>query len=413
MAMGAAALALMSASPAFAQDSGTAAEAPDPTIQPLALEFSVEGLSGPGAELLRAEIEDAQFIAIGEDHGYADAPVLLAALATEGAEHGFDTYAIEVGPWSTGWIRESLIEGGVDGYASELEGRPLAVPFLSLREEAEVAMRFLEDGRLWGIDQEFIGSSMIHLEWFAERAGDGAAGDELRDWMQSDREAFAAGKQEDVFMVTAGDAEWARLREIFAGDADALELVAALEVSQSIYIANFTRRGFDNNTDRVTLIRDYFMQHYAAARAERGTAPRVVMKMGATHAGAATSPMKTFDIGSLIEGIAAVEGRGVLRVAYLPMGGEQIGIRPSPEGGFSVREVEAPESMMASLGAAGVDLEAIGGEGHYVIPLEPVRRALGNRGLNDAEWMDRFVLLGFDYLVTTRSGRPGTPLAER
>ena len=405
------ALALV-ASPLSAQDASDT-EAPAATIQPLALEFSAEGLSGPGAAALRSEIEGAQFIAIGEDHGFADPPALLAAFAAEGKSHGFDTYAIEVGPWSTAWIRERLTTGGVDGLAKDLEGRPLSLPFLSLREEAEAAMGFLEDGRLWGIDQEFIGSSMIHLDWFAERAGEGAAGDELRAWAEADREAFAAGQQQTVFMVTAGPDKWARLREIFAGDSEALKLVDALEQSQSIYLANFTGRGFDNNTDRVTMIRDYFMDQYLAAKAERGVAPRVLFKMGATHIGAGTSPMKTFDIGSLIEGIAAGEGRDVLRIAYLPMGGEQIGIRPSPDGAFSVRPAKPNEKLLTPLKEAGVDLAAIGEEGHYVIALEPVRRALQNGGLNDADWMARYVLLGFDYMVTTKAGKPGTPLAER
>ena len=149
------ALALV-ASPLSAQDASDT-EAPAATIQPLALEFSAEGLSGPGAAALRSDIEGAQFIAIGEDHGFADPPALLAAFAAEGKSHGFDTYAIEVGPWSTAWIRERLTTGGVDGLAKDLEGRPLSLPFLSLREEAEAAMGFLEDGRLWGVDQEFIG----------------------------------------------------------------------------------------------------------------------------------------------------------------------------------------------------------------------------------------------------------------
>ena len=413
IAIAALGLAFGSASSAQEQDDAAPAELPEPTITPLALEFSAEGLSGEGAEQILARIPNAQFIAIGEDHGFADAPVLLAALAAESAPHGFDTYAIEVGPWSTGWLREQLRDGGVEGLASALEGRPLAIPFLSMRAEAEVATGFLDEGKLWGIDQEFIGSPLIHLDWLAGRAEVGEGAGFVTGLYTTEREAFAAGNQGAVFMATAGPQTYAQLRDIFAGDAEALELIAALEISQSIYAANFTGRGFDNNTDRVELIKSYFLQHYAAAREETGEAPRVLMKMGATHIGAATSPMKTFDIGSLIEGLAAAEGRQVLSIAYLPLGGEQLGIRPSPDGAFSTREVSANQALVSVLKQGGVDLAAIGDEGHYVIPLEPVRRALGNGGLNDADWMARFVVLGFDFLVTTNKGRAGEPLAER
>ncbi|MHA7818633.1 MAG: hypothetical protein ACX930_03180 [Erythrobacter sp.] len=412
MVTGAAALTLGAAFGVLAQETQAPAERAEPTIQPLAVGFSQDGFSGPGAELLRGEIENAQFIGIGEAHGFAAAPALVSAFATEGESHGFDTYAIEVGPWSTGWLRDRLISVGIDGYASELASKPLSVPFLSLREEADVAMRFLEEGKLWGIDQEFIGSSQIHLDWLAKRAGEGADGDELRAWLAADREALSTGNQQAAFMVTAGPDTWARLSEIFAGDAEALELIAALEISQSIYRANMTGRGFDNNTDRVALIREYFLQHYAAAKAERGQAPRVIYKMGAVHVGAATSPMKTFDIGSLLVGIAAAEGRDALRVAYMPIGGEVLGIRPSPDGAFSVSPVTEDENITDVLVVAGVDMTAIEGEGHFIIPLEPVRRSLGNKGINDAGWMERFVLLGFDYLVTTRDAKPATPLAD-
>ncbi|WP_299193091.1 hypothetical protein [uncultured Erythrobacter sp.] len=386
----------------------------EPTIIPLAFEFSAEGLAGPGAVQVRAKIEDAQFIGIGEDHGFADAPALIAALASEGAEHGFDTYAIEVGPWSADWLRDQLASGGVEGYGEALRGRPLAIPFLSMREEAEVASAFLEEGKLWGIDQEFIGSPLVHLEWFVQRIGDADGGDELRSWLTAEREAFASGNQPAVFMASAGPDKWGRLREIFARDGEALELVDALELSQSIYIANFTGRGFDNNTDRVALIREYFLDQYASAQGEGVAAPRVLYKMGAVHVGRATSPMKTFDIGSLLEGMAAANGMEALHIAYLPIGGEQLSVRPSADGAFRVSPVSRGEQLADQLQQAGVDMDVVReGEGHFIIDLEPVRRAMGNRGLNEADDMFRFVLLGFDYLVTTNQGRPGTPLAER
>ncbi|MEP0391311.1 MAG: hypothetical protein ABJ205_13965 [Erythrobacter sp.] len=399
--------------PVFAQEHAEPAP-PEPSVTPLALSFSNEGLSGPGADQLRAHVENSQFIAIGEDHGFADAPVLLSAFAAEGADHGFDTYAVETGPWSADWVRDRLNHGGVDGYASDLAGRPLAIPFLSMREEADVAAQFLGDGQLWGIDQEFIGSPLIHLEWFADRLGGSEAGQELRSWLDTEKSAFATGNQQAIFMASADQGKWDRLREMFAGDTDASERIDALERSQSIYMANFSGRGFDNNTDRVALIREYFLKNWTAAQADGAVAPRVLFKMGAVHIGRGTSPMKTFDIGSLLEGVAAANGMEILRVAYLPVGGEQLSVRPSSDGAFSVVPVSRGAQLAVQMRDAGVDMDVVReGEGHYIIDLEPVRRAMGNKGLNDADGMFRFVVLGFDYLVTTNTGKAGTPLAER
>ncbi|MDN3645123.1 hypothetical protein QWY75_02750 [Pontixanthobacter aestiaquae] len=385
--------------------------APAPAkIEPELIEFSSDGFAGAGAEMLRSALAGAQFIGIGEDHGYAGAPALVAAFAREGKPHGFDYYAIEVGPHSTAWLREKLRSSGVDGYARALEGRPLAIPFLNFREEAEVAAAFTADGKLWGIDQEFIGSPMIHLEWLAERAGSNT--DIVIALFEKEKEAFAAGNQTAVLMATADNERWTQLRDIFAADAEALVVIDELKRSQSIYRSIFAGRGLENNLDRVELIREYFLSSYSRAAAGDQSPPKVIFKMGAVHVGHATSPMSTFDIGSLVEGMAAANGMDALHIAYLPVGGEQTAIRPSADGAFTVKPTTRGDTLRASLEAAGVNMTALDeGDGHFVIPLEPVRRSMGNKGLSEADDMFRFLVLGFDYLVTTKAGKPATPLA--
>ncbi len=402
----AAALAFMATTAVRADDSVS----PPAKIEPESIEFSSAGFAGTGAEMLRAELADAQFIGIGEDHGYADAPALVAAFASEGRPHGFDYYAIEVGPHSTAWLLEQLRSGGVEGYAQALQGRPLAIPFLNFREEAEVAAAFVADGKLWGVDQEFIGSPLIHLEWLAQRAG--SNGDLVHALLEKEQEAFATGNQPAVFMATADNDRWTQLREIFEADEEALVVIGELERSQAIYRSNFAGRGLDNNLDRVGLIREYFLSSYSKAEAKDKAPPKVIFKMGAVHVGHATSPMSTFDIGSLVEGMAAANGMDALHIAYLPVGGEQIAIRPSPDGAFSVKPTSRGDRLRSSLEAAGVNMAALDdSDGHFVIPLEPVRRSMGNKGLSEADDMFRFLVLGFDYLVTTTAGKPATPLA--
>jgi hypothetical protein len=45
-----------------------------------------------------------------------------------------------------------------------------------------------------------------------------------------------------------------------------------------------------------------------------------------------------------------------------------------------------------------------------VVPLEPIRQALDNKGMNALKPFSRFVLLGFDYLITTADAKPGVSL---
>ncbi|QIQ85828.1 hypothetical protein [Erythrobacter sp.] len=397
------ALGLAAAQPLHAAEEGA------PAITPLPLEFSAEGLSGPGAVPLREALPDAQFVSIGEDHGFAAAPLLVAAFAAEGRRHGFANYVIEVGPYSLEWMEEHLRAGGADALAAALKGRPLAIPFLSYREEAEVAADFVAaGGALWAVDQEFLASPLIHLEWFAARAEDAPSLDML---VEAEREAFAKGDQRSVFMANAGPELWAELREIFAGDDEALGRIDALQRSQAIYMANFTGRLLDNNLDRVALIRELFLARYRQAQEADGAPPKAILKMGATHAGRATSPVLTFDLGSLVEGIAAANGMEALHVVYLPLGGEQRAILPTPDGPFMVKPATGGDELAGVLEEAGVDLAPVrAGQGHYLIDLEQVRRALGAKRIAQADEMVRFIVLGFDWLVTSGDAAPATPL---
>ena len=216
-----------------------------------------------------------------------------------------------------------------------------------------------------------------------------------------------------MFFFAATPEQWAALREAFAADSAKLAVVDAMERSAKIYGHYLKGRGLDNNLDRVALIRETFLDAYQTAARREGKPPKVILKGGSTHAGRSTSSMATFDLGSLLEGMAAANAMEVLHIAYLPLAGEQIGVMPSPDGPFAIKQVDAGK-LRAALEQAGVDLGPVdAGEGHFVIPMEPVKRALRNKGLQGLDPMTRFTVLGYDYLITTAKGRAATPLAER
>ena len=130
--------------------------------QTLALEVKDGKLAGPAAELIRGDLANAQFILFGEEHGFADSPIVLRAIAREARPLGFRYHIVEVGPLSTGMIREALSRDGVSGLHKLVHEVPLGIPFLSLRNDAELAGDFLgQDSKgtpfLLGVDQEFIG----------------------------------------------------------------------------------------------------------------------------------------------------------------------------------------------------------------------------------------------------------------
>ena len=397
---------LTGAASAVAQDTGAAA----PPVYVMGLEAGV--LTGPGADIILADVPSAQFILVGEDHGFADPPEIALALAKAARPHGLINHVVEIGPLTDEWVEKRLGAGGPDALAKALDGRPLAIPFLGLREDALLADYFLKSAPrrrdvLWGVDQEFIGSTLIWLEHLQSTAKTEAARKLVADALAAERTAFAKGDFSSMFMFAAAPETFEKLRAAFAGDEKALPVIEALAESAAIYRAYNAGKNYASNADRIAYIRKEFLRQYGAAK---GPTPRALMKMGAIHLGLGTTFLSTFDLGALSEGVAAANGLKTLRVLILPLAGMQTTITPSADGPFRTSEMRS-ELTAGILKAIGVEEGAVAAEGYTVISLEPVRRSLEQKGLNALTAEQRFFVLGYDYLVTTKSARAATPLS--
>lgn len=379
---------------------------PQPAVEVLPLEITADGLGGTGGERLRSELADVQFIAVGEDHGFAEPPRLAAALGLELARiDGAPVYhAVEVGPHVTAEVVRLLRDGGLTGLDRVIDAQPAAMPFLSNADDAALALPYARAGRLWGIDQEFIGSSPLLYDLLSARTADAEVRQRLSDWRDADRAALAAGRFDALSMTSADPAAFTALREHFAGDKEALDIVDALIASAQIYRYNSAERYFENNQVRSRLMAAYFLERYDAVEGPR---PRVLFKMGAYHMGRGITPTSIYDIGSILPGLAAAQGRRSLHIAVVPVAGTVRTIAPSPEG--FTRVAPYSEDVAARLlTAAGIAVESLPGEGLVLIPLEPIRQRIRGSALRELPEFARFMLLGFDYLVTTRSATAAT-----
>ncbi|GAA0466659.1 hypothetical protein GCM10009096_04180 [Parasphingorhabdus litoris] len=383
----------------------------EPEIPVWEISFGPDGLSGPGADVLREEIARSQFVALGEDHGFADTPQLGRGLAAEMKKHGRTYHAVEIGPWSNKAVQQALRTDGVTGVATLVAGKPIAIPFVSSREDALLANDFAEpEGTvdLWGIDQEFIGAPTILLEELKAMAPNAVAREAADSLLQKDLAAVAAADQGNLLMLSAPPATFTELRAKFTGSPEAQAIIDSLAESAVIYQHNNARRYFANNADRITLMHRLFLQQYHEAEEP---APRVLLKMGAYHLGRGTTPTKMFDIGSLLPGLAAANRMQSLHIAFSGLSGEQLTMRPSPEGYTQVKAVD-DKIITPILEAVQIDSARIGDTGHYLIPLEPIRRKLESKGINELSTFGKFVVLGFDYIVTTKAAKAATPMGE-
>lgn len=370
-------------------------------------------LAGEGAGILLAELPDAQFILVGEDHGFADSPEIALALAREARKFGVTHHALEIGPGSDTLVTKVLRRGDEAGLAELLAGRPLAMPFVNMAEDARLADYFVDSAGdvadpLWGTDQEFIGSTLIFLEKLAAMAPAKEAAMLAQQWLDAEKKAFSEGNMGTLFLMSAKPEDFQQLSLAFSGNTEALVLLSKLAESAEIYQFYATGANYASNAARIDLMRRQFL---AAYRAAPESAPRALFKYGASHLGRGTGPLNTFDLGSLTEGIAAANGLDVLRIAFIPLEGAQTLTNPASPGVFETATYRS-EDVAALLAAAGIEEASIPVEGYAVIPLENVRLKLEQKGLSALSADNRFLVLGYDYLVTTRGARPATPLTH-
>lgn len=320
---------------------------------------------------------------------------------------------IETGPITARRIEALLRDGGAEDVGALLTARPLAIPFLNMSEDVRLADFFVDaapagETALWGVDQEFIGSTLLHLETLNSLAQTPEQSALVADLLEKERAAFAAGDMGGVLMVSLAPEEFDALRGAFAGIPEATSIISALQVSAGIYQSYMSGANYASNADRILLMRNQFIDAY---RGDGGKPPRALFKFGASHLGRGTTTLNTFDLGSLTEGVAAANGLTVLRIAIMPLSERQTITNPSAEDVFQEVDYRS-ETVEALLSAAGIPESALSSGTYSVVPLAPLRRQLEQKGIGTLPAEAKFVLLGYDFLVTTPDAHPATPLSK-
>jgi hypothetical protein len=95
-------------------------------------------LEGAGAAVLAAALDGAAFVFLGEDHGVAQVAQFAGTLYAILQPRGFDTLAIEVGPFTARELSAVLRRpDALEAHAAFLRDHPMSVAFYDTSEEFE------------------------------------------------------------------------------------------------------------------------------------------------------------------------------------------------------------------------------------------------------------------------------------
>lgn len=274
------------------------------------LEMTDAGLEGPGAEWLVERGAASRFFLIGESHGNRETCAVATWLGARLREHGYRYYAMETGPCITEHVAGLAGEGGAGAVEQFIKGLPFSMAFLNWQEEVASFAALLELGyESWGLDQEFAGSARFLLGQLVDQAPDDAAKAVAADLLKQAKAGFAeaamTGDRSKSFMQAARAEDLARLDAAFA-DAPAATrgVVEELRATHRIYGHYHHKRYFDNNHDRINLMKRHFADRLQGAGADA----RVLMKFGAAHTGRGYSPFDQLDLGNQAAELAFAAG---------------------------------------------------------------------------------------------------------
>ena len=312
-------------------------------------------LRGDGARLLLEAGRASQFFLVGEEHGVAQVPQLTAALFRALAPAGYRYLAVETGDAVAAELARVAREGGVAAVERFVNDHRPGAPFYGLREEAALlADVAAAGGSVWGLDYDILADRYLlrKLEEAAPTpaARDAAAAVRTRaDSMLT--AALAAGNPGAIFMFASPDTALADLRRAYA-PAPGSEAERALRLMDETLRINqlwLAGQGYESNAARAAWLKAQFVRHYREALAAGDTLPRVLLKFGANHLIRGRNLTSTYDLGTLVPEVAALNGRDAFSVMVVGDRGRQhaqidpstLGYVPGPAD-FATNEWIAP-----------------------------------------------------------------------
>ena len=285
------------------------------------LQVDDSGLHGAGSRILADAVTRARYVMIGEDHLSREIPQFATGICRIMAPAGLRTFAVESGPEVADMVNGELRRPDrSDRIAAFLRAHPHAVAFQDSRDESDMAAQCAQMAgaqfRLWGLDQEFLGSGGYLLErMLAANPGPHARG-AIEALLAFDRtssaKALASRSIVDLFLIQVTDRQMADAAAAIAQDGGerVRALFDGLAETRAIYLGQ-DFNGFSSNGQRARLMKRTLLR-YLDAGPQPGP---ILFKFGAVHAAKGFNALGQRDLGNFVAERADGEGTSSLHIA--------------------------------------------------------------------------------------------------
>lgn len=366
-------------------------------------------IAGPGADLILRLAQDAQFVALGEEHDNFYIPAITSAIFAQLHErYGFLYFMTEQDPVMMELMSQPPVRGDIEAINDLARRYPMGITFNSDQElEMLAAIGGLPGADMdiiWGCDQA---AGVTHtLDQLALEVED----DELRAHVLRKRDVAADAERFRNFktghFISAADPEWfAELKDVIDPEpgSRAAWLLDVLINGNTVF--GFYKRGeqglipgyYENNRYREEHLKDLCLDKYR--QAERfDPFPKSLMKFGSWHLYQGLSPTRIHTIGDFFANVARFNGFEFLSINFVSL-------------------PEDPAASMKQIGYAWPFIEHLDPTEFAVVDLRPFRHYRYRRMLEESageswamahkEDFSRLVY-GYDLLFFVGSTKPAT-----
>ena len=359
------------------------------------------GPAGRGWDWLLQQARDARFTLIGEEHGVAETAQLSAALFRALRGSGYTRMAIELSPIMAQDIEAAGRRNGLKGILNFF-ARPDTWSPMYLREEAQFLAEVLNaapsnERVLWGLDREIFSDRYLISRLEARVPRRARESLTLLKEASTNAEARRQQNQGPPFLFSQDPAVVSAVRAAWPNpDRESDTILRTLEESLAIHTVARTGTSWAYSERRAQWKRNVLATRLREEQV-RGSPPKVMMKFGYNHMIRGANYFNTFDVGAMVDEVAALDGGRAFHILVLPGPGSRQAVLGPARSFVSVSSDEFDEFRAGDQRLTRV-LSNVDATGHEVIDLRALRH-LAMRGLES--WNADLVrtIHGFDAAV--------------
>ncbi len=272
--------------------------------------FEIDNLSDQKfAVLAKERLKNSQFVFIGEQHGVKEVGVFTNAIYNIAQPFGYKTLCIETDAVAAEKIAVMAASKDPISQAKKIHQQfPFAIPFYNNEDDYDLFTNVVKkEGTIWGIDQTFMVQFRLNFDHIIGTTKNNTLKSKLKELKKEADIAYdkaIANKDFNAPYIFKYDKATHNALLALTNNKKELEILNQLWKTKEIYsYNNITKEYYKNNNIRGQLMKHNFLQYYKQAKTQINT-PKVIFKLGASHAAKGLTRTNIYDISNMAHELA-------------------------------------------------------------------------------------------------------------